>query len=104
MFLCNTGDKEWVSDMPQPSLVRPFFIHKAKTADGLVRDSSKDIIPKMVPRTDFPLRQFLVRIFSKGISIFKISRKGFSKKLMWWQADEPAGNIYLSSIGLFYTL
>ena len=46
----------------------------------------------MVPRTDFLVRQFLVRIFSKGISIFKISRKGFSKKLMWWQADKPAGN------------
>ena len=46
---------------------------------------------KMVSRTDFLVRRFLVRTFSKGISIFKISRKGFSKKLMWWQANKPAG-------------
>ena len=32
--------------------------------------------------------------FSEGISVFVISRQSFAKKLLWWQADEPAGNFY----------
>ena len=38
-----------------------------------------------ISRTDFLKRYFYLQDFSNGF---------LEKKLMWWQADEPAGNFY----------